>query len=81
MVYERQATDLGFGICFLVFLVAFIGIGVYAFAKGSLHNILIFADGDNQFCGTKGNTTEPYTEFKYLYFTYTGSSNTQYLFS
>lgn len=82
MVYERQTTDLGFGICFLVFVVAFFGIGAYAFAKGNLNNIFIFADGDNQFCGSKGhNTTEPYTEFKYLYFPRTDSTNIQYLFS
>ena len=64
IVYERQVTDLGFGICFLVFLVAFLVIGIYSFAKGSVNNVLIFADGADKFCG---GSDPDYKAFKYFY--------------
>ena len=59
----------------MIFLIGFLGVCGYAFAKGSYNKVFIFADGDKEFCGHKNATG-----FNYLYFTEPSSGDTTNLF-
>lgn len=64
-VDDRGCTDIICCIVFVVFIVAFLGISGYAFAKGNPKKVLAPYDPDHRACGLDGAVKD----YKYIYFT------------
>ena len=68
LVKQRNVTDAGCCLCFLVFMLAMVGLGGYGFLTGNVVKLLAPLDGNNKFCGSGESEGLGYDDYKKLYF-------------